>query len=877
MKKLFALVACGLVPLLASAGGAAFAAKPAAVREGANVKITFALAAPADVEVAVLDAKGAVVRHLAAGVLGTNAPAPFQKNALAQELRWDGKDDSGKPAAHAPFQIEVRAGLLPAFDGILGWDSGTLSSDVIGMVAAPSGELFVLDADAHLRVFSREGKYLRTIMPYPANTPQERLASIGQLEVDGVRVPLVYSIHPTGPTDGITTIHPMTDGLIKQNMVFTSRSNLVLVSAMGTYVEHGPPRHLLTLSPEGGAPAGLPFVGPKVREAVGYIGGSGERGTPWFDHLAASPDGEWIYFVQASDGKLLKRAHGVYRVKWSDPKVGALFVGSEEAGSDDAHFNDPQGIATDKAGNLYICDRGNNRVVVFAPDGKRLGQFAAATPEQIAVHPASGEIYILSRPKQLKMLPDATTTLRKFPAWGAADMKELIVFPYKNVEVMALDPSSSPVRIWVATQAGWIRPMDIVPLIDHGATIEAGAKINNLNGLLCPANLAVDPARGRLIVRERDHNLRRRGVVTVDLTSGKKERFMTAKGAPGGLPGTVFALDGGGNIYTGSDFASSNLFRFAPDGTPLAFADTGRNQVDWEPVDGGNPCRGITVAPNGDIYLLRNSRRHEANQIDIYTPDGRLKKADIIPGLDRGCGGVGVDAAGNIYLGINLKPKGSPYPDGFLGQIPPKMWWFWKPGSDFGERPAPWSYTFYNPYLYHWGGIAKFGAAGGACYGIRTAPKKGDDPYAAAAKAPAEAATYLTALLEQEAKVCGLQWFRQGYGIVASNFIRWGDPGCSCATSDFAVDAYGRTFYPNAFRFTVEALDAEGNLLARIGGYGNADSRGPQSPVPKPEIAFARPSFVSCARDKLYVTDTVNQRVMVIRLDAAARAACPVP
>jgi sugar lactone lactonase YvrE len=876
-------MALGVLLLGASAlaGELSFSAKPSAVKEGDQARITFTVSAPTDVEVAVLDAKGATVRHLAAGALGKDAPAPFKKDALAQEVAWDGKDDTGKAAAGGPFKARVRLGLKAEFDSILGWDAQTFGSFVVGLAVGAKGELYVLDAEARMKVFSREGKYLRTIMPYPAGLAKERTASVGQLEVDGERLPVVYNLHPPVATDGIACVYPMTNGLVKQNMAFTPRGNLVLVSAMGTYVEHGPMRHLLTVSPEGGAPEGLPCVGPKVRDAVGYIGGSGERGAPWFDHLAASPDGEWIYFVQASDAKLLKRSHAVFRLKWSDAKLGEPFVGQKEAGKDDSHFDDPQGLAVDKDGNLYVCDRGNGRVAVFSADGKRLGQFAADKPEQIAVHPKTGEIYILSRPKQAKMLPDASTTLRKFSAWGQGDPKERLVMPLKNTELIALDPAAEPPVLWVATQGGWNRPMDVIPLVDRGEKLEPGAAINNLNGLECPATLAADPDRSRVLVRERDHNLSRRGMVAVDLASGKKVPFMRSGKGVGGMPGLVFALDRDGNIYSGPDYSSVGLHRFAPDGSPLPFPETGKNKVDWPLVEGSNPARGITVAPSGDIYLLRNTRRHEASQIDVYGPDGKLKKADVIGGVDRGACGVGVDAAGNVYLGTNLKPKDHPFPDGFAGQVPGKLWWFWYDAKSkpemFGDRPAPWIHTYYNPYLYHWGSIVKFGPAGGAIYGLRPPNKKVDDPFTSVDKAPAGAASFQAALLDGEARVLGHQWLRQGFGPVASNVCRWGDPGCNCAISNFAVDGYGRTFYPNPFRFAVEVLDAGGNMLSRIGGYGNADSRGAKSPVPKPEIAFARPSFVSLAKDRLYVSDTVNQRIVVIRLGCAAEEACQLP
>ena len=76
--KAAALAACLLVVgcLVSAAGEATFAAKPSATKDGDKVKVSFAVSAPTDVEVAVLSGDGKVVRHLAAGVLGTKNPPP---------------------------------------------------------------------------------------------------------------------------------------------------------------------------------------------------------------------------------------------------------------------------------------------------------------------------------------------------------------------------------------------------------------------------------------------------------------------------------------------------------------------------------------------------------------------------------------------------------------------------------------------------------------------------------------------------------------------------------------------------------------------------------------------------------------------------------
>lgn len=86
-----------VVPVLillvtASAHGAAYEApldtrKPCEVsvttprvrKVAAGTEISFALSAYTDVEVAVVDAKGKVVRHLAAGLLGPNAPGTAEE------------------------------------------------------------------------------------------------------------------------------------------------------------------------------------------------------------------------------------------------------------------------------------------------------------------------------------------------------------------------------------------------------------------------------------------------------------------------------------------------------------------------------------------------------------------------------------------------------------------------------------------------------------------------------------------------------------------------------------------------------------------------------------------------------------------------------
>jgi hypothetical protein len=874
--------------------GAKFVEQPAVSRDGVNFKITFEASPATDAEVAVVDGAGKVLRHLAAGLLGPNAPEPFKKGSLAQELIWDGKDDLGRPVLaeggkSQGAKVRVRLGSRARLDKYVGWEPKTLAGGVAALLAAPGGELFVMTAEtfkfgrAEIFVLDRKGNYLRTIMPYAASTPEGRLESVGRMTVDGKKIPVLYSGHAN-------CVYPMVCGMRGQTMAWHPDGYIVAVSAVGTAREHGPPRHLLAFHPKGGAPERVRFIGPQIIPPRGFLGGGGERYTPGMDRVAVSPDGRYIYLshcmgpggFRRMGGK--GRKHGIYRMEWSDEQAGKLWLGKHAPGAGGHEFNDPQGIAVDAKGRLFICDRGNNRIKVYSPDGKLLDKFAAELPEQIALHPKTGEIFVLSKGISRK---SKTRKLLAFSPWkegkGSAKLAEVEV---PRLRCMTLEPESKPARLWIAAGAGWGRPNNIVPVSFAKGGFRLGEPIATGRGLCTPSFLAADPARNRLIVKE--HLLKRRfkPFRAIDLASGKTKVFK--------ISGSDITLDAEGNMYVRDGYSrASFLARYNPEGKPLPFPGTGKHKITATDRTYGPDMglRGHRVALNGDIYWIRSVAIHGTGAcLDVYGSDGKLKKGQLIAGMGSGDCGLGLDAAGNIYVGINVRPADKPLPADFAGQVPGSSWSYWRK-----KRQTPWDRIYLNPYLFHMGSVFKFGPEGGKIYGNQRRLVSGGREYPIASpgteleKAPKGAIPFKTSCLRYDVRMVGAKWRCGGVGpIPAASDGPRGDPGCICMPSHLDADLWGRVYAPSAFHFSVEMLDSAGNRIARVGGYGNVDdgaraagTNGERSSVPggagATAIHFAAPQACDYAGGRLFVSDSANKRVAVIRFDWAAAAEAPLP
>ncbi len=132
----------------------------------------------------------------------------------------------------------------------------------------------------------------------------------------------------------------------------------------------------------------------KLLARIGANGGDGSSGTGpgEFDHPeAVAVDGAGdMYVADTYNNRIVKLSPtGTVLTEWGS------------RGTGDGHFHLPTGVAVDDAGNVYVVDNQNNRVEVFDPSGhflqkwgeRGIGPGEFSQPTAIAVD-CSGDIYV---------------------------------------------------------------------------------------------------------------------------------------------------------------------------------------------------------------------------------------------------------------------------------------------------------------------------------------------------------------------------------------------------------------------------------------------------------------------------------------------------
>jgi hypothetical protein len=858
-----------------------FVKKPIAVRDGDKVKIGFTVDRATDVAVTIEDASGKIIRHLAGGVLGKNPPEPLVPKSLAQSLVWDGKDDFGKQAAGGPFRVRVQLGLEPHFDRFLMHNphaSGPVSAAAVG----PGGNLYVFHRDGtvngnmggyKIKIYDRDGKHQRILTPFPADIAPEKVKALGVFQTkEGNLVPHMHNWETL-------SFYPDNVGVRGRDMPAYSCPT---VDSKGRvyWLVKGPA--LVAVDADGGIPYDK-FLGPNLLPDIKELRLAGPEylyGTD-LPSLAMSSDDKYIYFAGLftgpSDFKKAKPLPCVFRVDATTRGPAEVFVGKlDQPGAAKALLTSPRGLAVAK-GLLYVADPQANRVAVFKEsDRSFVGEIAVQNPHVIGVDPASGAVYVCAYTGaqtadliKLNGLDGKELYRTKLPRTGQS--------PNAGSHRIAVDTSAKPTRIWLPSLYG--SPVRLHcfedagdKFVDKGDPRPAGFWAEG------PGDITVDRVRGEVYIKANGNKTYR-----LDDKAGDVKDFIDVSKI---YPGTVLAhqlIPGGdGSLYVFT--WNKGLWRLDRDGKPKNWdgLDTYKIQVE------GMMCfqmRYLALkpyAPNDEIYVIANSDYLTRNPKDAgkfltlnaIGQDGKTRRTLIWQCLN---GAIPrLDAKGNIYIADLVKPVDRSYPEFFDGKLSP-------PPKQTGGGDLFW-------YSYMYGSILKFPPTGGIIWHQKDLPKSavGQPPAKLLAEPKQPFKRHFAYSPHLTGEVQGALWARFGYAPYSSH-MSGNTSHCMCEGSGFDVDPFGRVFFPNLGQFRIEVIDTNNNPITTFGQYGNEDSGGDNSARPrgegsgvrgkvkKPDIPLAWPTYVAVSDRFAYVADTVNRRVVRVKLGYAAEATCAAP
>jgi NHL repeat len=821
-----------------------FTKKPTAKKLGTKVKIEFAVSRQTDVAVYIEDAKGKIVRHLVAGVLGKNVPEPL-KPGLSQSLEWDGMADYGKAAGPGPFKVRVALGMGAKFDKVVARNPQNL--DWISCLATgPDGTLYVLSTIGaavpnwqtdSLVALDREGKYKRTVLPFPANISKSKLGQLPTINLEGRLSPLVHRIAGRSFYPGPSGSHGMT--VTPKGEIL--RMNGGYWGAKGTF--------LTAMGTDGGIPWGK-YKGPNL----GY-----KLDRKQTMYLCTSSDGKWVYI--AGIGK----SPAVHRISIPERKKSTPFFGDPKTtGNDETHLGGaPAGICLDGKGNVLIADRSNNRVVVISEkNGKLVGSFPSKSPMALAVDSASGNIYLTRR------LGSKSTELVKLTSWK--DPKTLAVLKLKGGgSQIALDAGARIPIVWLSS-GGLLRIQEI-----GGKFVSEKVNSKDL-GRAAFVDISVDRFRPDKEIYARTNKGR---WMRFNESTGKTSHVRIGKGSLG--KGLCILPGPDGNLY-GPEWPA-NLYKWNRNGQAVDWESPEKMPADFKRKNYYKSFSNGTFVPVCMTFMSHTMGIRHDNHCFVFSrlssgsfrspkalyeflPSGKRMPEPIIWKVSDVAVGPRFDAQGNIYVAEIIKPKDHLFPSEFKDIVAGG-----KKGGAREDTPAGAVMTMY-------GSIIKFSPKGGMVkypkikyrQATNENPYKGQPKLAPGLKSEDVKFYYghkFQAL--SPAKVIGAEWIRMGISHIDMFY-------CNCESTRFDVDEFGRVWYPDLGRFRVVCLDTNGNKITHFGGYGNADSAGPQSSIPKPEIAFAWLIGVAVTDNYAYMGDSLNRRMLRCKMVYAAEETCAI-
>ncbi len=425
-----------------------FAKKPTVHLVGKDrYEIAFTVKGYCDVTVDLIDKEGTVVRHVASGVLGKNAPASFRKDSLEQKILWDGKDDLGT-YVREPEKLTARVmlGLKPEFDNLLGPASPKALPGALWGVAADADGVYVFTragGKVTWRKFDHDAHYVRDLYPPSGKLSPEKLGGMGYVEYEpgkrAIHAPDIQSgmwhyasWSPTG-VDGVWRCRPV-----------AVNGRIYLLSSGHGQEAPGSRRSTANYLHYFNTDGSTEYDGVTGRPWVVAPGG-----TSISPHLAASPDGKTLY-VTGLHGAGVWGSAPASPVLMSGPAAGDeranVLVGDfKKVGGDDRSFSDPKDVACDPSGRVYVVDSVNRRIQIFSPEGKFLKTLKVNRPDLVQVHQKTGQVYVAHSATVRGKSVGRITRFSPFP-----ELAEERHWDGVGARIMTLDSWAPKPRLWIS-------------------------------------------------------------------------------------------------------------------------------------------------------------------------------------------------------------------------------------------------------------------------------------------------------------------------------------------------------------------------------------------------------------------------------------------
>jgi NHL repeat len=934
MRRVITAVLLASTCGVAVAGEISFTSPPTAKRVGKKVVISFAVNRKTDVAIYIEDGKGNILRHLVAGVLGDSPPKPF-KPGLSQSIEWDGKANYGKPAGAGPFNVRVALGLGAKYEKVVQGNRPFVRSarSVVACgksvyVAGGVGESVF--SNVNLIEYRPDGSYHRTLLPFPSNLPFARVKDFGALELAGKSMPAMHGVrldlYAGGPPGVGMAVSP--DG-----------KHLAWVCAGSQYRswKRTPPYRIGSIDSDGGSGQYMVELktldetdkGPFIMAHFGKSSGAS---------LAFSSDGKHLYLcgIRAQKEKSIRPA--IYKIPYPARNKNTLFFGDPKAtGKDKEHLGLPWALATDGSGHLLVTDYGNNRVVVLSEKtGKCVSEFAVPQPQAICVDEKSGAIYVSSAKANSQTMKLIKYQNIKNPKKICESTIRTTGWGNHHSVAVTHNAEGRPV-VWLATlDAAIVLFQDLGTKFSDARFVSRDVHHNRKKGVHKDVayfesynNVVIDRKRKEVYACVRGNGMR---WVRYSEAEDKLEHVNWSAheaGRDNGGLGLQIVPNPDGNLYS---LSWPYCFkRWDRNGKALAFEHrivptmktmqdhaVGKSYYNPKTIARLGKMSHYSFVPvsmtenphtlgvrwsDGHIFIFSQTRRERTPKIlREFLPNGKLiSKEPIIWQISDTVVGPKFDAAGNIYVADAIKPKGWSLPPELVEGM--KASGIKKMGKDpKTARHFDWRVTMAER---SYGSIVKFSPKGGMvkyakapsakmmsakAYGNTALPAKPDLP---------ETLKRIEAFYQQAhpyppnrrgVTTIGAEWIHPGVGHM-------GPWRCNCESISFDVDEFGRSFFPDFSLYRIRVVDTAGNAVTHFGSYGNAECRGPESPVvdpktgelrarkpgeklkspfAKPDIGLAWPIGVGVTDKFAYIGDSINRRLLKVRLTYETEKTCAV-